>query len=54
LADVEIRDVADEPGTQLSLDIWNTVYGTMPASRAGQQDYVEYCTDTFDVLALLR
>jgi GNAT superfamily N-acetyltransferase len=53
MAVVEIREVTDEAGARRSLDIWNAVYWTMPASLADQADYLDYCSETFDVLAYL-
>jgi GNAT superfamily N-acetyltransferase len=48
---VELRDIVDEAGSQLSLDIWNAVYPVMAHSPADQRNYEEYCLSYLDVLA---
>jgi GNAT superfamily N-acetyltransferase len=48
---VEVRDVVDEAGSRLSLDIWNAVYPVMAQSLADQRSYEEYCLAHVDVLA---
>jgi GNAT superfamily N-acetyltransferase len=50
---IDVRIVDDEATGSCSLEIWNTVYRTMPASLADQTHYLSYCVDHHHVVAYL-